>query len=76
MTYKTKAKPRPERCKECGLCLFHCPKQALSFSQAANQRGCHYPAVAEEKCIGCGFCYITCPDGVMEIVARVQGDKP
>ncbi len=71
MTTKATARPEPERCKECGLCVFHCPKKAIAFAQATNSRGCHFVVVDDEKCVGCGFCYVTCPDGVMEI--RLDG---
>lgn len=67
MTTKATAKPKPERCKECGLCVFHCPKKAITFSESTNSRGQHYVKVDEEKCVGCGCCYLTCPDGVLEI---------
>ena len=56
-----------ERCKECGLCAFHCPKKAISFSVPLNNGGYHHAIVDDEKCIGCGICYTTCPDGVYEI---------
>lgn len=69
MTTKATARPEPERCKECGLCVHYCPKKAIAFSLETNSRGCHFVVVDETKCVACGFCYITCPDGVLEITA-------
>lgn len=62
---------KPERCKQCGLCVVACPKDAISFSEEINTAGYRYTMINDEKCIACGMCYITCPDGVYEIL----GDK-
>lgn len=59
----------PERCKNCGLCLKACPKDAISFAEDINQAGYQYTLIDHEKCIVCGMCYVTCPDFVYEIKA-------
>lgn len=62
LTYK------PERCKQCGLCVANCPKKAIEFREELNSSGYRAVVVDDEKCVGCGTCYITCPDGVYEIL--------
>lgn len=58
---------KPDRCKQCGLCVSVCPKDAISFSEELNVNGYRYTVVDHEKCIRCGMCYITCPDGVYTV---------
>ncbi len=60
-----------ERCKECGLCVNHCPKKAIIFGEFFNAGGYRTTVIDDDSCIACGMCYITCPDGVYEIF----GDK-
>ena len=55
------------RCKSCGFCVKHCPKDAISFSTSFNRAGYKYAVVDPEKCVVCGTCYLVCPDGVLEI---------
>ncbi len=62
---------KPDRCKECVLCVVACPKKAISFSEDINKVGNRYTIIYDEKCIACGICYTICPDGVYEIL----GDK-
>ena len=69
MVDKGKVITTPERCKQCGLCVAVCPKQAISFAEDINSAGYHYTLIDHEKCIVCGMCYITCPDFVYEIKA-------
>ncbi|WP_130863281.1 4Fe-4S dicluster domain-containing protein [Bacilliculturomica massiliensis] len=57
------------RCKECGLCIAHCPKEAIYLRSEVNSKGYRTVVVREDKCIGCGMCYLTCPDGVYQILA-------
>ena len=63
-----KVEVKPNRCKECGLCIKHCPKQAIGLSAHTNQNGYHPVEIDDEKCIGCGICYTTCPDGVYHVL--------
>lgn len=52
-----------ERCKACGLCIAHCPKQLLQPSPEMNKAGYHPVVQAEpEKCTGCALCAVMCPD--------------
>lgn len=66
---------KPERCKQCGLCVTACPKEAISFADEINAAGYNYTIVDHEKCIRCGICYQVCPDGVYQIVAGEEGDQ-
>lgn len=63
-----KVKINRERCKECGLCIHHCPRKAISKSNTLNVNGYYPVKIDDENCIGCGVCYITCPDGVFHIL--------
>lgn len=56
-----------ERCKECGICMYYCPKKVILMTEELNSRGYRHIQVAEEGCIGCGICYTVCPDGVFSI---------
>jgi 2-oxoglutarate ferredoxin oxidoreductase subunit delta len=54
---------RSERCKACGLCIAHCPKQLLHPSPTLNETGYHTTMQSEpEKCNGCAICALMCPD--------------
>ena len=57
-----------ERCKACGLCSVHCPKDNLKNSDQMNEAGYHYIVQSEEEaCTGCGLCALMCPDVAIEI---------
>lgn len=56
------------RCKSCGICVEHCPKDALAISGTVGKSGYAPVVVDEGKCIGCGICYTMCPDTVFEIL--------
>jgi 2-oxoglutarate ferredoxin oxidoreductase subunit delta len=56
-----------DRCKECGLCVAHCPKDAITFADEINAAGYRPVTIDDDKCIACGICYVTCPDGVYEV---------
>ncbi len=43
-----------ERCKRCGLCLRHCPTQAITGSRDEPY------LIHQEKCIQCGQCFEVC----------------
>lgn len=61
-------KIKPERCKQCEMCIINCPKEAISFGENINSGGYRYTVINHEKCIGCGICYTVCPDGVYEVI--------
>lgn len=63
-----KVKVNDSRCKECGLCVAHCPRGAISFTAEMNEKGYRTTIVDDEKCIACGMCYLTCPDGVYHVL--------
>ena len=63
-----KVEIKRERCKECGLCINHCPKKAISKSDSLNANGYYPVQIDDELCIGCGICYTTCPDGVFHVL--------
>lgn len=59
---------RRERCKACGLCVKHCPKDTLREGADLNVLGYHaVEQVAPEKCNGCGLCAAMCPDVCIDI---------
>lgn len=65
-----------ERCKECSLCVAHCPNEAISFSATFNTAGYRYAVVNDAACVKCGMCYIMCPDGVYTITGgKTAGRK-
>lgn len=68
---------RSERCKACGLCEAHCPKQLLHPSAEMNTAGYHPIERAEtEECSGCGICALMCPDICFTIQKLKDGPAP
>lgn len=63
---------KPDRCKQCSLCVVTCPKQAISFSEDINALGNSYTIIDHDACIVCGMCYTICPDGVYEIAEEKE----
>ena len=51
-------------CVACGVCVKHCPMDAISV-----WKGCH-ANVDKNICIGCGKCAISCPTGCIVTVNR------
>lgn len=51
----------PQRCSGCGLCLTHCPQQALGFA------GQQAVVVAPSRCDYCGVCEGICPTGAIQL---------
>jgi 2-oxoglutarate ferredoxin oxidoreductase subunit delta len=68
-----------ERCKECGLCVAFCPKQALDLDGSTMNASGYHPAilVVEENCFGCAICALMCPDVAITVLktARMSGKK-
>ena len=56
------------RCKGCGLCVAHCPKELLCFETALNALG-YRPVVFRDdgSCTGCGNCYHMCPECIVRV---------
>ncbi len=54
-----------ERCKQCDFCITYCPTEVLIYSDDTNEKGYHYPIVAQGKesaCVFCRFCDLICPE--------------
>ncbi|MBN2561909.1 MAG: 4Fe-4S binding protein [Phycisphaerae bacterium] len=52
-----------DRCKGCGYCVEFCPMKALKMSREFNDKGYHFPEVADSQaCTGCDLCGMFCPD--------------
>jgi len=57
-----------ERCKGCGLCIAHCPRELLSLSPNLNSKGLHPVRISDpEQCTRCLNCTTMCPDVVISI---------
>lgn len=66
---------RRDRCKGCGLCLAHCPKNLLQLAPDLNALGYHPVEQSEpDKCNGCALCATMCPDVCFDI-AKVESAK-
>lgn len=65
-----KVRVNRDRCKECGLCVHHCPKKAIGRSKQFNINGYFPVEIDDALCIACGICYITCPDGVFHVLGN------
>ncbi|HJN16130.1 MAG TPA: 4Fe-4S binding protein [Armatimonadota bacterium] len=67
MTDKTASRAfivvRTDRCKSCGWCVDHCPKDNLRISTETNAQGYHPSEVVDmDDCTGCAQCALVCPD--------------
>ena len=69
---KRYAEINAEWCKSCGLCIPHCPRQALQIGMELNGRGYKHVILDAEKCIGCGVCYRICPEYVFRIIENEE----
>ena len=48
-----------DRCKECGLCIHHCPRKAISKCDVLNANGYYPVQVDDEACIYVRTAYST-----------------
>ena len=56
---KPRLKVRGDLCAQCGVCVEHCPAQALSSGEI--------PQLDEKKCISCYCCCELCPHQAFEL---------
>ena len=61
---------RQELCSACGICVYDCPKGALSISKplASGDILVYSELSAPEKCNGCGICAKRCPINALEML--------
>lgn len=68
LVYRPFVKPRltvrPEVCTQCGVCVQHCPAQALSMKEV--------PCLDEKKCISCYCCYELCSSQAIELTGLIR----
>lgn len=57
-----------EYCKGCEICVFFCPKSALSLSDKLNASG-YMPVIFNDngECTGCATCALVCPEVAIEV---------
>ena len=62
-------------CKGCGLCIEHCPKDVIEFSDKFNEIGYKYAQYKGSGCTGCGICFYACPEpGAIKVYKKVKGE--
>ena len=67
---------KEDKCKNCQLCIYFCPKGVLGISKKLNEQGFHPTKVMHaEKCSGCGICFLVCPDAAIEIYEKEPAKK-
>lgn len=68
LLYRPLVKPhlqvRPERCNQCGVCVQHCPAQALTMAEI--------PTLDVQKCISCYCCYELCSNQAVELTGLMR----
>lgn len=61
-------KLKKSNCKNCYMCIRHCPVKSIRFSGGqANIIG--------DECILCGHCFVACPQNAKEIVSSIETVK-
>ena len=57
-----------ELCKGCEICIFFCPKDAISLSDKLNASG-YLPVIfnGSKECTGCAICAVVCPEVAIEV---------
>ena len=62
-------------CKGCGLCIEHCPKKVIEFSDKFNEMGYKHAQYKGEGCSGCGVCFYSCPEpGAIVVYKKAKGE--
>lgn len=61
---KPRLKVRSELCNRCGVCVQHCPTQALTMGEV--------PRLDEKKCISCYCCYELCSSQAIELTGLMR----
>jgi 2-oxoglutarate ferredoxin oxidoreductase subunit delta len=57
-----------EVCKGCEMCIFFCPKKAISASSTLNASGYTPVAFSDgDECNGCAICAVVCPEVAIEV---------
>jgi 2-oxoglutarate ferredoxin oxidoreductase subunit delta len=57
-----------ELCKECGLCIYFCPKKVIVQSDRLNAAGYQSAEFKDNGgCTGCAVCAIVCPEVAIEV---------
>jgi 2-oxoglutarate ferredoxin oxidoreductase subunit delta len=57
-----------ELCKECGLCIYFCPKKIIVQSGKLNAAGYQSAEFMDDgQCTGCAVCAIVCPEVAIEV---------
>ena len=68
LLYRPLIKPRlhvrEERCNQCGVCVQHCPAQALTMAKV--------PVLDVKKCISCYCCYELCSNQAVELTGLMR----
>ena len=57
-------------CRDCGLCVTLCPKEAIERCETGNPASPFEYVVKADRCIGCGFCADACPCGIWAIITN------
>ena len=58
-----------EKCVACGMCMAHCPQQAISWEEAEDKKRA---SIDKDLCIGCGECLTVCAPKAVEIDWRAE----
>jgi 2-oxoglutarate ferredoxin oxidoreductase subunit delta len=61
-----------DRCKGCGYCIAHCPREILEESKMYNSKGYHFPVVKAGECLNCHYCELLCPEFAIYSVAESE----
>jgi len=55
-------------CKGCEICIWFCPKNAISLSDKLNPNGYLTASFNDGgECTGCAICAVVCPEVAIEV---------